>query len=267
MHVLTLRLAAPLQAWGASSRFSRRMTERAPTKSGVIGLVAGALGLPRTASLDRFAGLRYGVRIDQPGSLLRDFHTAHDDSGASMPLSQRYYLQDAVFIAGLESADRGLLESFAQALRQPHFPVFLGRRSCPPDGPIATQIVDGELEDVLRELPWAGTRRHVDELAERRRWHTDGLAPVELAAELLVEPRPGSADAGDAEALADEPVSFDPEQREYRPRRIARLAPVDFSFASDGDTPAEGHRATLHDPFDTVLALQLEQQPHKEERP
>ena len=48
MSTLLLRLAAPLQSWGASSKFGRRATEREPTKSGVIGLVAAALGIRRT---------------------------------------------------------------------------------------------------------------------------------------------------------------------------------------------------------------------------
>mgnify|MGYP000599216911 CR=1 FL=1 len=45
MATLLLRLAAPLQAWGADSKFETRKTGREPTKSGVIGLLAAALGL------------------------------------------------------------------------------------------------------------------------------------------------------------------------------------------------------------------------------
>lgn len=251
-YVLTLRLAGPLQAWGASSRFSRRMTERAPTKSGVIGLIAAALGLTRTDSLERFSTLRYGVRADQPGSLLRDFHTAHDDSGASMPLSQRYYLQDAVFLAGLESDDRELLESFAQALRHPHFSIFLGRRSCPPDGPVATEVVEGDLETVLREAPWAGTARHSTVLDTRRSWN-QGDAGASLTAELLVEPKEGDLAGAAAETLADEPVSFDPEQRQYTARRIQRLDPVEF--AAPTAAGSAGDDTGSLDPFETVLEL------------
>jgi len=44
MSVLLLRLAGPLQSWGDSSRFATRGTRREPTKSGVIGMVAAALG-------------------------------------------------------------------------------------------------------------------------------------------------------------------------------------------------------------------------------
>ena len=46
MAVLLLRLAAPLQAWGSSSKFIVRSTEREPTKSGVIGMIAAGLWVP-----------------------------------------------------------------------------------------------------------------------------------------------------------------------------------------------------------------------------
>ena len=42
MSVLLLQLAGPLQSWGAASRFARRSTENAPTKSGLVGLLAAA---------------------------------------------------------------------------------------------------------------------------------------------------------------------------------------------------------------------------------
>jgi CRISPR system Cascade subunit CasD len=101
MTVLLLRLAGPLQSWGSAARFARRTTENAPTKSGVLGLLAAAEGRPRTADLSDLAALRFGVRIDQPGTRLRDFQTAHhQDSGKAMPLSDRFYLADAVFVAG-----------------------------------------------------------------------------------------------------------------------------------------------------------------------
>ena len=78
MATLLLRLAAPLQAWGADSKFETRKTNREPTKSGVIGLLAAALGLRRDESeaLARLAQLRFGVRVEREGQLLVDYHTA-----------------------------------------------------------------------------------------------------------------------------------------------------------------------------------------------
>ena len=126
MPVLLMRLAGPLQSWGSASRFTRRETETMPTKSGVIGMIAAALGMGRDESLARFQGLRFGVRVDQPGSVLSDFQTARDDSGKSMPLSRRYYLQDAVFLAGIEDesgSDR--LIDYRRALQKPYYSLFL----------------------------------------------------------------------------------------------------------------------------------------------
>ena len=42
MPTLLLRLAAPMQAWGIASNFDTRKMALAPTKSGVIGLLAAA---------------------------------------------------------------------------------------------------------------------------------------------------------------------------------------------------------------------------------
>ena len=77
MSVLLLKLAGPLQSWGADSRFTERKTRHEPTKSGVIGLLAAALGRRRTEPVDDLASLRFGVRIDQPGHYECDFQTEH----------------------------------------------------------------------------------------------------------------------------------------------------------------------------------------------
>src|SRR5262245_28002284 len=142
MTCLLLRLAGPLQAWGSRSRFVRRDTEPAPTKSGVIGMLAAARGLRRTDDLTEFLGLSFGVRVDQAGKLTRDFQTARSlDGSKSMPLSYRQYLADAVFIAAVEG-DAELLQGLHEALRAPVFPLYLGRRSCPPVLPISRGLTD-----------------------------------------------------------------------------------------------------------------------------
>ena len=131
MATLLLRLAAPLQSWGSDSKFETRKTDREPTKSGVVGLLAAALGLRRddTEGLARLNGLRFAVRADQEGSLLVDFHTAK--SRDTSYVTYRHYLQDAVFLAGLESEDEALLRELEAALRHPVYPLYLGRRSPP----------------------------------------------------------------------------------------------------------------------------------------
>ena len=65
MAVLLLRLAAPLQAWGDESKFETRRTMPYPTKSGVVGMVAAALGRSRSESVSDLTALGFGVRIDR----------------------------------------------------------------------------------------------------------------------------------------------------------------------------------------------------------
>lgn len=153
MSTLLLRLAAPMQAWGSDSRFEIRRTGREPTKSGIIGLLAAALGRSRADSVDDLCRLRFGVRVDQEGQLLRDFHTAHQGDKTAY-VTERYYLCDAAFLVGLESEDRVFLQALERALRSPAFPLFLGRRSCSPTMPIALGIREGSLLDELKQEPW-----------------------------------------------------------------------------------------------------------------
>lgn len=133
MATLLLRLAAPLQAWGADSKFETRKTGREPTKSGVIGLLAAALGLRRDEreALLRLTGLRFGVRVEREGQLLVDYHTAKTKDEKTSYVTYRHYLQDAVFLAGIESEDAALLQQLQQALLHPAFPLYLGRRLLP----------------------------------------------------------------------------------------------------------------------------------------
>jgi CRISPR system Cascade subunit CasD len=77
MQTLFVRLEGPLQAWGVRSRWGERDTTDAPTKSGIIGLLGCALGVRRDDRTLRELSdaLRLGVRIDLPGTRLRDYHT------------------------------------------------------------------------------------------------------------------------------------------------------------------------------------------------
>ncbi|MFJ8229590.1 type I-E CRISPR-associated protein Cas5/CasD [Streptomyces sp. NPDC094448] len=90
-HVLLVRLAGPLQSWGIAGRFARRDTHSRPTKSGLIGLCAAALGLPREEPLGELAEMRFGVRADRPGTPFRDYHTV---GGGKYPLRPRDLITD-----------------------------------------------------------------------------------------------------------------------------------------------------------------------------
>lgn len=205
---LVLRLAGPLQSWGARSRFVRRETEQAPTKSGVIGLLAAARGLRRTDELTEFFGLRFGVRTDQPGRLVRDFQTARSlDGTRTMPLSYRYYLSDAVFLA-IIVGDENLLQGLDEAIRRPHFPLYLGRRSCPPAGKVSLGLRQANLADALRHEPWQAAR-----------WHRRRIQGSPVTVPVVRDAEPGDTHT---ETMRDEPLSFDPRRREYGWRAVVR---------------------------------------------
>jgi CRISPR system Cascade subunit CasD len=217
MPVLLMRLAGPLQSWGSSSRFARRSTDPQPTKSGVIGLIAAALGIGRDEPLDEFADLRFGVRTEQPGRLLDDFQTARTLDDVPLPLSHRFYLSDAVFLAAVESGDQAQLERYRDALAAPRYPLFLGRRSCPPDGPIQTWLLGDTLEESLKSFEWQPS-----EFFRERHGHSVQTLPISWDAR--------TSDAGFVESKKDVPLSFDPRGRRYGARSVAtslvRVAPT-----------------------------------------
>ncbi|MDN5382587.1 MULTISPECIES: type I-E CRISPR-associated protein Cas5/CasD [Streptomyces] len=231
--VLVLRLAGPLQSWGASSRFTRRTTESAPTKSGVIGLLAAAAGIERDddARLAPLAALRFGVRIDQPGTRIRDFHTAHHGvTGKSMPLSERFYLADAVFVAAVEG-EHALLADLYAALRAPVYPPFLGRRSCPPAGPVDLALRENaRLEEVLKDVPWQASDWY-------RRRHRPPKTLTVLREKATDEP-------GAADVLRDQPLSFAAAHRRHALRTVVTTTVPVVS------TPLDENRA--HEPFDAL---------------
>ncbi len=151
MNTLLLRLSGAMQAWGVQSRFTVRDTGLEPSKSGVLGLICAAMGIPRTdtLTLQTLASLRMGVRVDREGILKKDYHTASNVRKASgsglkdTEPSTRYYLADAVFLVGLESEDEHILKKIDHALINPVWPLYLGRKAFVPGESI-------RLEDGLR---------------------------------------------------------------------------------------------------------------------
>ena len=106
MRTVLLKFSGPLQSWGTDSHFESRHTDTHPSKSGVIGLIAAGLGYSRDddTEIQRLNSLFFAVRVDQRGELLRDFHTAQKfkENGdfERNYVTNRYYLQDAVFVVG-----------------------------------------------------------------------------------------------------------------------------------------------------------------------
>lgn len=139
---LLIPLVGPLQAWGLDARFDLRQTAPEPSFSAVLGLICCCLGRDRSEPIDDLVALRMGVRVDQEGQLLRDFHTAENvissngKPGKFPVVSSRWYLADAAFLVGLEG-DTQLLHQIHQALIHPCWTPCLGRRSCIPAVPLS----------------------------------------------------------------------------------------------------------------------------------
>ena len=234
MSVLKLRLAGPLQSWGAASRFTRRNTEEAPTKSGLIGLLAAAEGRRRSDPIEDLVGLELAVRVDQRGSLLRDFHTAHHQlSGSSMPLTERFYWADAVFTAFL-GGPRPLLEGLAEALADPAYPLYLGRRSCVPEGRVFLGIDDVSVAEAVQTCPWQAGYIS-DRKARSQEQYTVRVA-VQADSSVYPELPP-------YRELNDVPVSFSPEHRQYRSRMVVSTHVVLETGVQ------ESPDSLVHDPF------------------
>lgn len=228
-----LHLSGPLQSWGERSRFNQRDTATAPTRSGLIGMIAAAFGRRREEAVADLKALRFTVRIDRPGTLLRDFHTV----GGGMPrdltvitaegkrraaetatvTSDRYYLQDAAFTVAVTADDPALLNRCAQAVRAPRWPLYLGRRSCPPDAPLLLDVLRTDPITALIGFPLARTAPHDQ---------SDVL--IEFRSDTPFDARAWPADPGvsDDEQVyteaQDEPVSFQPHHRQFQARPVYR---------------------------------------------
>ncbi|WP_029090193.1 type I-E CRISPR-associated protein Cas5/CasD [Brevibacterium album] len=240
MSTLLLRLAGPMQSWGVKGRFTRRPTELHPTKSGIVGLLAAAEGRRRTDPIEDLVKLRMGVRVEQPGKLMRDFQTA-SRPGVTAPLSYRYYLSDAVFLAGVEGP-REVLEGLDKALASPTFPLYLGRRAFPPEGRLSLGIEGDSLSDVLEQRPWDASPMVMEERRSR---------VVRLR--IVRDVEPGEDPTA---TLEDAPVSFDPDRRLFSSRAVR-----DYEIEQPNPkAPAGAPGHSDHDPFGYLGEMSVSQQ-------
>ena len=165
-----------------------------------------------------------GVRVDVPGRIIRDYHIAlapkytskgevrHEPGGSVMMenapyVTTRFYLSDACFLVGLESEDTALLNRLAAALKSPCFPLYLGRRSCPPTLPLFLGVRRAVLEDALQQEPWLAS----DWYRSKQR----GFVRLRL----ILETAKGHPAW---HSLRDHPVSFSPIHRQYSYRGVER---------------------------------------------
>jgi CRISPR system Cascade subunit CasD len=230
---ILLWIEAPLQSWGADSKFGRRDTLPFPTKSGVLGLVLCAMGasgpqndLLAKLSLETLQIAAYvrsklgkdGHTCDKISRepLLRDFQmvgSGYDDKdiwqkllipktsegkpavGGGTKMTYRYYLQDARFAAVLE-VPVDMADTISNALENPVYDLYFGRKNCVP----AEKIFQGSFDNI------AGAWGKAEEIA--------------MDKQLLEDFRVLDGEyEGDVMTLNDVPIQFG-EIKKYRDRRV-----------------------------------------------
>lgn len=236
MKFLALYLRAPLQSWGASSQFGDRGTLDAPTRSGLLGLLAAACGVDKNdeaserAWLARAAALSLSVFAFRRGDRMTDYHTVgarydKDDPWQrrmipltaetgkpknNATLTSRAYLADSVFGAIL-SGDDALVAEMAAALANPVWGVWLGRKSSIPTEPVLAGVFDSDEE--------AKTALAARFRASRERGGSPGETPDGAVAFTVEETSPADAD----DTWLDIPVSF--ARREFHARPVRQSLP------------------------------------------
>ena len=231
MKSLLLKFAGPLQSWGTSSHFETRHTDYYPSKSAVIGMIAAAFGYrrnePHDADLKQLNELAFAVRIDQQGNLLKDYHIASKCKPTGEfdrnYVTNRYCLEDAVFLVALGSEDSFLLEKIEQALAAPYFQLCLGRRSFP----LSYDFIIGMQEEdpfaLLRAYPWMAQKWQQKKIQSLNSTSDDLFIPIYADADLLA-PYQSSIERPSVRKLRhDIALSFSSKNRRFGYRYEARF--------------------------------------------
>lgn len=161
---LLMHLYGPMASWGEIAVGESRHSAVHPSKSALIGLLAAAVGVERSdheGQQEMAHGYRFGIKLVCAGSPLRDFHTigigqplrkevfrtrrqelANPERESTL-LSSREYRCDSLAVVALQALPCAphTLPHLVQALRAPHFPLYLGRKSCPPALPLAPRVI------------------------------------------------------------------------------------------------------------------------------
>lgn len=177
METLCVRVAGPLVSWGSGSLFRVRHTAPTPTLSAVQGLLAAAAGVPRGGAWPKWLSeLSLVLRIDRPGTVVRDFHTVSPvdgsrywalsdkdreklvvirrESGSASRnpyVTSRYYIADSATVAFIKDP-AGEIEA---ALSEPLWALYAGRKSCPLSEPVVLGRAGGAPSTAAAATPTA----------------------------------------------------------------------------------------------------------------
>ena len=224
---LALRLEGPLQSWGFDSQYNRRNTGLMPTKSAIAGMCCAALGYGRGSGSEKkflasfgevkmttIAIPRYVLKKELPIRRLQDYHTVQNTRRASgtinndCVLTHRQYLEDASF-GVLLSGYANLLGEVVNALADPKWGIWLGRKTCIPSAPVLAGL-------------WGNCNNLHNLLKEDREEALCLLIGKESLNSFTRQEDVETFGEG-RDSLPDMPVSFATERRVFMPRRVRTL--------------------------------------------
>ena len=248
MKTLLLRFAGPMQSWGFESHFTNRGTADWPTKSGVIGMIASAMGRSREESVSDLCKLRMGVRIDRAGYRSTDYHIVRHmkkkGNGTETTQTMRDYLFDAIFLVGVCSDDDSLIESVSDALLHPAHQLYLGRRACAPGMPLVLKTTEKNLLQALSDEEW---QVKVDSMKWEEVNSAYSTSASEISRRIIIDGSLLKADNNSV--IRDVPVSYSSIHRKYSFRKVEELyvtIPTGISGTVHG---IHGIAETVQDPM------------------
>lgn len=177
MNYLKLTLSGILQYYSDTNSTSLRTTYNTsivPTKSAVVGLIASAIGVPRKSDKLKYLydNITTKFKVVNAGYILEDFQTIKPLKSQNNYMNKFYtrnkfstvsggqregqlikniqYLQDAEFEVYVSASDE-LLKIIFDAIQNPEYSLYFGKRSCIPNKPIVTEfnlIKEEDLPDV-----------------------------------------------------------------------------------------------------------------------
>ena len=171
---LPLHLYADKQSWGGFGARSIRASMDFHTKSGLVGLMGAALGIPRDGDFSSLLSLKFATRLDREGSREIDYQTSRKmgKEDAVSDQTWREYLIWYGFTAFV-SGSAEVLWSVYEAFQAPKFASYLGRKNCQPAVDICpvqplSMPLEGALEDYWPDYTDPDMRRHQFEIDEDR---------------------------------------------------------------------------------------------------
>ncbi|MBE4719511.1 type I-E CRISPR-associated protein Cas5/CasD [Pseudarthrobacter sp. AB1] len=203
MTSLYLRLAGPAQSWaGPRATGNHVNTGLLPTRSGIVGLCAAALGARHGEWPQWLQDLTIEVRVDNPGRVEKDFQTINPrpeaqafvdriwtasgnprsappsftpDAQKGTSIVRRTYLAGAEFTVRLSHPDR--IGEMGEAFASPGFSPYLGRKAFAPAFPFLLGLGD---DGLLDSAPALGDRTAlpVHTLDGRDNSYPDRIAPA-----------------------------------------------------------------------------------------